>query len=349
MRAKDRIPRATRKANEAASESGVTLIELVVVIAIISILIAITVPTIRGFLENARRQAHEADRRTIQVAVDAYYTSTNNDRYQGQRQYPTMGKRKNLDESGAWQRSVKCAGQDAVKPILSFLEHDSLERSPVRHPIRGIRGGIPRWQEGSGDAADGIRNQTEPQNQTEPPEVEGVYCPPELSSSISPVSSTGDGEDDGREDHWLSDYVSLDPTFNCHEEARGGTASTGTQSASGGNNVQAAAPDRCRVIDSRDYLIDFCELIEYEFIEEFPRSASLDHDRDCDSVMDAVGDPVVDPAAATPEDAADPPEENPPGSYTWYVDAGGKVQSLYYYFPTSSDPDNRGYFSGVYP
>lgn len=341
MRAKDRIPPATHKTNEAASESGVTLIELVVVIAIISILIAITVPAIGAFLENARRQAHEADRRTIQVAVDAYYTSTNNDRYQGQRQYPTMGKRKNLDKSGAWQRKVKCAGQDAVKPILSFLEHDSLDRSPVSHPIRGIRGGIPRWQEGSGDAADGIRNQAEPQNQTEPPEVEEVYCPPELSSSSSPVSSTGDGEDDGREDHWLSDYVSLDPTFNCDEEARGSIASDSPVSDS-----DESPADKCLVIDSRDYLIDFCELIDSGFIEEFPRSASLDHVRDClDSGMETVDTPVSgDPAAATLEDAADPP-----GSYTWYVDEGGKVQSLYYYFPTSSDPDNRGYFSGVYP
>lgn len=347
MRANVRIPRAARKTNETASESGVTLIELVVVIAIIGILIAITVPTIRGFLENARRQAHEADRRTIQVAVDAYYTSTSNDPYQGQRQYPIMGKRKDAGTSGAWGRSEKCEGQDEVKPILSFLEPDSLERRPVSHPLRGIRGGTPRWQEGTGDAADGIRNQAEPQNQTEPPEVEAVYCPPELVSSSPPVSPTGDGEDGGRKDHWLSDYVSLDRSFNCDKEARGGTAST----TSGEGNGQAATPDRCRVIDSRDYLIDFCELIDSEFIEEFPRSASLDHDRGClDAGGGALVTAVVDPAAATPEDAADPPEEeNPPGSYTWYVDEVGKVQSLYYYFPTSSDPDNRGYFSGVYP
>lgn len=343
MRAKDRIPRATRKTNEAASESGVTLIELVVVIAIISILIAITVPTIRGFLENARRQAHETDRRTIQVAVDAYYTSTNNDdRYQGQRQYPIMGKRK-AGMYGAWERK-KCGGSDLARPIPSFLKPDPLGNPPVSHPFRGIRGGTPRWQEGTGDAADGIRNQAEPQNQTEPPEVEEVYCPPELSSSSAPVSSTGDGEDDGREDHWLGVLVSRDPAVSC--DPNNGE----TEDTSDGETSEAATSDPCLVIDSRDYLIDFCELIESGFIEEFPRSASLDHDRECpEPGEEAVVDPVVDPAAATLEDAADPPEENPPGSYTWYVDAGGKVQSLYYYFPTSSDPDNRGYFSGVYP
>ena len=330
MRAKVRIPPAARKTNEAASESGVTLIELVVVIAIIGILIAITVPTIRGFLENARRQAHEADRRTIQVAVDAYYTSTSNDRHEGQRQYPIMGKQKVGDNVGAWERRVKCTSSDFEEPILSFSERDPLERAPVSHPFRGTQGGTPRWQEGSGDAADGIRNQADS------PELENLYCPPKLPSSSAPASSTGDGEDDGREDHWLSDYVSLDPAVNCYEDAMA--------SISDGK-------DKCLVIDSRDYLIDFCELITHEFIEEFPRSASLDHgDRDCPGAGGgAPGEPVGDVPTATPEDAADPPEENPPGSYTWYVDEDGRVESLYYYFPTSSDPNNRGYFSGVYP
>ena len=326
MRAKDRTPPPARKTTEAASESGVTLIELVVVIAIIGILIAITVPTIRGFLENARRQAHEADRRTIQVAVDAYYTSTNNDRHQGQRQYPIMGKRKGVNSTGAWERRQKCTASDKVKPIPSFLKPDPLGYAPVPHPLSGTRGGTPRWQEGSGDAADGIRNQAESR------EVEDLYCPPDSSSSSAPVSSTSDGdEDSGLEDHWLGDYVEIDPSVNCDEEAMG--------------SINGEL-DKCLVIDSRDYLIDFCELIEHEFIEEFPRSASLDHDRDCSpTVQDAPGEAPT----PTPETAADPPEENPPGSYTWYVDEQGKVQSLYYYFPTSSDPDNRGYFGGVYP
>ena len=321
MRAKDRIPRATRKTNEAASESGVTLIELVVVIAIISILIAITVPSIRAFLENARRQAHEADRRTIQVAVDAYYTSTNNDRHEGQRQYPIMGKDKVEHARWAWLR-LKCDGLAAGRPIVFGSDAEEFEPGEEQeHPIRGVSGGTPLWQEGSGVAKNGVR---------EDGDSPYPYCPRKSPSSNEAVSSTPDAEDYGIEDHWLVDYVPEDCEDDLYPE-----------------NTN----DNCLVIDSRDYLIDFCELINSEFIEEFPRSASLDHVRDClDSGMETVDTPVSgDPAAATPEDAADPPEENPPGSYTWYVDAAGKVQSLYYYFPTSSDPDNRGYFSGVYP
>ena len=320
MRAKDRILRATRKTNEATSESGVTLIELVVVIAIISILIAITVPTIRGFLENARRQAHETDRRTIQVAVDAYYTSTNNDRHEGQRQYPIMGKDKVEDARWAWLR-LKCDGSAEGRPIVFGSDAEEFElEEKQKHPLRGVRGGTPLWQEGNGVAKNGVR---------EDGDSPYPYCPRKSPSSNEPVSPTADAEDYGIEDHWLVDYVPED----CEKDLDPDNTN-----------------DNCLVIDSRDYLIDFCELIDSGFIEEFPRSASLDHDRECpEPGEEAVGDPVVDPAAATPEDAADPSEENPPGSYTWYVDVDGKVQSLYYYFPTSSDPDNRGYFSGVYP
>ena len=324
MRIGDRIPRAARKTNETASESGVTLIELVVVIAIIGILIAITIPTIRGFLENARRQAHEADRRTIQVAVDAYYTSTNNQKYKGQRQYPILGKRK-ADKLSAWDR-LKCEGTSKGKELI-FKNTEG--EDPVDHPIGGTRGGTPIWQDGSGVWKDDVRNHADS------PESVNPYCPTDSSSSVASVSPT-DGEGDGTEDHWLIDYYPA----GCQDPSN-----TQSQSTSSDDDE----PD-CLMIDSRDYLIDFCELIAHGFIEEFPRSASLDHDRDCVNAStdgtDASGAVALD---TTPENAADPPEENPPGSYTWYVDEDGKVQSLYYFFPTSSDPDNRGYSGGVYP
>ena len=324
MRIGDRIPRAARKTNETASESGVTLIELVVVIAIIGILIAITIPTIRGFLENARRQAHEADRRTIQVAVDAYYTSTNNKKHDGQRQYPILGKRK-AGKPSAWGR-LKCEGTSKGKELI----FDNTEGDePANHPFGGTRGGTPIWQDGSGDWKDDVRNHADS------PESANPYCPADSSSSVASVSPTDD-EGDGTEDHWLIDY---DPA-GCQDPSN-----TQSQSTSSDDDESD-----CLMIDSRDYFNDFCELIAHGFIEEFPRSASLDHDRDCvDASTDGTDAAGAVELNSTPENAAGPPEENPPGSYTWYVDEDGKVQSLYYFFPTTSDPDNRGYFGGVYP
>lgn len=325
----DRILRAARKTNGATSESGVTLIELVVVIAIIGILIAITIPTIRGFLENARRQAHEADRRTLQVAVDAYYTSTNNEKYEGQRQYPTMGKHK-AGRQLAWGR-LKCEGTSKGKELI-FKNTDGAD--PENHQIGGTRGGTPIWQDGSGVWKDDVRNHADS------PESPNPYCPGESSSSDSSVSPTGD-EWDGTKDHWLIDY---DPA-GCQDPSNNPVSAQSQNTSSEDDDS-----DGCLVFDSRDYFIDFCELIAHGFIEEFPRSASLDHDRDCvNAGTDGTDASSVVALNPTPENADDPPGENPPGSYTWYVDEDGKVQSLYYFFPTASDPDNRGYFGGVYP
>ena len=53
---------------------GFTLIELIVVIAIIGILIAILVPTVMGFINDARDSQLAANAKTVFVASQAYLT-----------------------------------------------------------------------------------------------------------------------------------------------------------------------------------------------------------------------------------------------------------------------------------
>ncbi|MDE2824051.1 MAG: prepilin-type N-terminal cleavage/methylation domain-containing protein, partial [Chloroflexota bacterium] len=106
----------------ANSGEGFTLIELIVVIAILGILIAIAIPTIRGFLESSREQAYEADRRIIQLAVDAYYYSPSNERVDNKRQYPIMGRRHTIEDKPLWDTKArsyldKCGGNSADDPI----------------------------------------------------------------------------------------------------------------------------------------------------------------------------------------------------------------------------------------
>ncbi|MDP8212753.1 MAG: type II secretion system protein [Candidatus Zapsychrus exili] len=52
---------------------GFTIIELLVVIAVISILVGIAVPRIKGMQDEANRVKAEAEAKTIQTAIESYY------------------------------------------------------------------------------------------------------------------------------------------------------------------------------------------------------------------------------------------------------------------------------------
>lgn len=60
------------KKNIRKNRKGFTLIELIVVIAILAILAAIAIPAFSGSLNNAKKQTHNANVRSIQSAVNLY-------------------------------------------------------------------------------------------------------------------------------------------------------------------------------------------------------------------------------------------------------------------------------------
>ncbi|MCY4530555.1 MAG: prepilin-type N-terminal cleavage/methylation domain-containing protein [Chloroflexi bacterium] len=285
------------------SSEGFTLIELIVVIAILGILIAIAIPTIRGFLESSREQAYEANRRVIQLAVDAYYYSPNNERFNNERQYPIMGKRNQnpaQDDRGFAETHTRlylemCGDADASDPIKFEFDEKYLADSPLpSHPVLGARGGTPTWKEGTGANLDGLRNSPSGDRTL-------LYCPPIDEPDSDSDSAESDSDDQA--DHWLASVLTPQGT-ECNPESTSG----------------------CFVISSRDYLIDFCELVWGGFIEEVPRSASIDHDHEC---IRGGTDPET--STATGDDR---------GSYTWFVDSNGRVESLYFFLPTE---DRTGY------
>jgi len=118
-------------------ERGFTLVELVVVIAILGVLAAISVPMVNNFLDSSKSQAYSLERERIQRAVDAYRSHPLNARFTGHRQYPIHGEAKTRgpfetpDGDTATHRTLVITG----------------------NPLGGTKGGQPLWV----DDLDGIR------------------------------------------------------------------------------------------------------------------------------------------------------------------------------------------------
>ena len=117
-------------------QKGFTLIEMVVVIAILAVLSAVAVPLITNYIGGAKERAYNADKEAIQAAVEAYYSANDNTRYIGKRQYPIDG----MDKTGG------TFYEDDGDAIAGTATIDG-------NPQGGYSGGNPVWV----DDGDGIR------------------------------------------------------------------------------------------------------------------------------------------------------------------------------------------------
>lgn len=69
-------------------EKGFTLIELIIVLAVLGVLAAVVIPNVSGFLGRGKERAWGADRDILQAAVDSYRTDIGK---RAGNPWPTMG------------------------------------------------------------------------------------------------------------------------------------------------------------------------------------------------------------------------------------------------------------------
>ncbi len=67
-----------RDSKPQAIERGFTLVEIMIVLAVLAILAAIVIPNVGGFLTRGKDNAYKADQRMLQATADAWRSDTRN-------------------------------------------------------------------------------------------------------------------------------------------------------------------------------------------------------------------------------------------------------------------------------
>ena len=157
----NKLMRHTRK-----DQGGFTLVELVVVIAILGVMAAIAVPMVNNFLSSSKEQDYVADVATIQASVNDYFSSPSNARFLGRRQYPIFGADRtegtlilaDHNHDSDHPDNHDHHKQDHVTSVGSH-HHTTISEdlTELGNPWGGTKGGIPKWT----DDGNGLRDEAE--------------------------------------------------------------------------------------------------------------------------------------------------------------------------------------------
>ena len=126
----------------AREQRGFTLIELIVVIAIMGVLAAVTAPTITNHLGKSREQSYIAEKERIQSAIDGFVGAADNERFLGLRQFPFIGTGQTDEATLVVISATGTALTDQGNPFTlgEDITNDSVIDLAVWNPVGGTQG-----------------------------------------------------------------------------------------------------------------------------------------------------------------------------------------------------------------
>ncbi len=147
-------------------QRGFTLIEMVVVVAIIGVLAAVVVPVVTSNIGESQTEAYKSDVQQVQSVVDLYTTRGNNPKFKGKTQLPILGAAKGTG-------TFYTADGDSVAEVIAG--------GISGNPVGGTKGGTPVWV----DNGDGVRASSE--NNLNDEDAPGTL----VGWQVTAVTSTG--------------------------------------------------------------------------------------------------------------------------------------------------------------
>lgn len=120
-----------RRSNENKNKKAFTLIELIVVIAIIGVLVAILVPTMTGFVDQAEQATADANARTIYSIAQAQATfgTLNGTEYTAETLKTAIA-----GEVGDMQGDFTLTVSDNVVTLVTYVDGDTTGTYPKQTP-----------------------------------------------------------------------------------------------------------------------------------------------------------------------------------------------------------------------
>ncbi|MBI2856919.1 MAG: prepilin-type N-terminal cleavage/methylation domain-containing protein [Chloroflexi bacterium] len=107
---------------------GFTLIELIIVLAVLGILAAIVVPNVAGYIEQGKQRSLVADQRILQASVDAWRTDVAN---RVGNAWPTVGGVKGTPLKGADSTFSGTGGLNSIIKISDLTSGNFLKGNDV--------------------------------------------------------------------------------------------------------------------------------------------------------------------------------------------------------------------------